>query len=560
MQELKFKLLCSRYWFIAIVVTVSFVGIFDHDLWTADEPRVAEIGREFLDEGASLAIPRLNGEPFMEKPPLYFWCVALSYKVFGGPSASAARIPSVLFGLGTLAYTFLLGRRMFGSNAAIWSCMILALSAEFLAISHKSLVDPSLVFFVTGAVYWLYSGLNSEDWKKNIHYMICYIFVTGAFFAKGFLGIAFPALLFMCWILWTRDWREINRARLWIGLPIVGTSISIWLWFLWKEGSWEYISTFMIHNNLQRFAPGNGDARGHVRPFYYYLINIWMSFAPWSILMPAVFFFTCRKEFQDKNRLFLVLWFFSGLLMLSLAGTKRTIYLVPLLPPIAMLTGSWFNEVESRVVNGKVIKISQWSILCACGICIIVLAGVAFKLELMNNLISLSLILLLAGGYVFIFNSFIKHKVIKLYGLPMLLSLVYVSLVLVFVPYINERKSFYSFCSKLGEIPAVKERNIYAFQPDETTTALVPFYTGNYIRCVNSFREARMLRNNNDDVLLIVLDKHKSQGSSKILRDIYPEVLISEHQGERRYLKLLSNKNGNKNRQKYFSTALDAGH
>ena len=171
-------------------------------------------------------------------------------------------------------------------------------------------------------------------------------------------------------------------------------------------------------------------------------------------------------------------------------------------------------------------------------------------MELMKNLMFLSLIPLLVGGYVFIFHLFIKYKVIKLYGLPLLISLVYVALVLVFVPYINERKSFNAFCSRLSEIPAVKERNIYAFQPDETTMAIVPFYTGNYIRCVNSLGEAGMLRNNNDDVLLIVLDKHKTQGKSKILRDIYPEVLISEHQGERRYLKLLSSRKGNKNRQK----------
>ena len=157
---MRIKLLYSKYWFVAVILVVSFVGIFDHDLWTADEPRVAEIGREFLDEGASLAVPRLNGEAFMENPPLYFWCVALSYKIFGGPSASAARIPSVLFGLGTLVFAYLLAGRMYGRQTALWSCMVLSLSAEFFYIHHKALVDTSLVFFATGTVYLLYLVRN----------------------------------------------------------------------------------------------------------------------------------------------------------------------------------------------------------------------------------------------------------------------------------------------------------------------------------------------------------------------------------------------------------------
>ena len=167
-----------------MILALSFVGIFDHDLWPSDEPRVAEIGREFLDEGASLAVPRLNGKPFLEKPPLYFWCVALSYKVFGGLSASAARLPSVFFGLGTLLFTYLLARKMYGRNSALWSCMVLALSAEFFSITHKSLVDSSLVFFVTGTVYWLYLALTAEKDTKGILYAVCYIFATGAFFSK----------------------------------------------------------------------------------------------------------------------------------------------------------------------------------------------------------------------------------------------------------------------------------------------------------------------------------------------------------------------------------------
>jgi len=541
-QDMNFKILVSRYWFVAIILAVSFVGIFDHDLWTADEPRVAEIAREFFDEGSSLAVPRLNGDVFMEKPPLYFWCVALSYKIFGGHSASAARIPSVLFGLGTLAYTFLLCRRMFGRNAAIWSCMILSLSAEFFYIHHKSIVDTALVFFVTGAVYWLYRALTAESEKSGGYYTICYLFASGAFFAKGFLGIAFPAFLFLCWIFWRKDWQEIKRARLWIGLIIVGTGISLWFWFLWKEGSWEYISTFLIHNNLQRIVPGVGAqySGGHVKPFYYYLNVFWRAFAPWSILVPAVFFYAFRKGFQDKNRLFLVLWFASGLLMLSLAGTKRTIYLVPLLPSISILTGAWLNDVESRSISGRFTMISQLIILCVSGIGIIVLVGLAFKCELIHSYPFMLSILILVFSYVLLCRSFIKNRVFGLCGLPLLISMIYVSYLLVFIPYINEMNSFKPLCSKLGEILTVKERALYAFQPEETTRAVVPFYTGRKLIPVEDLEAVKSLRTS-DNALMLVLDKHKDMRNYNSLKTFFPDIILSGVVGKKRNFKLLSN-------------------
>jgi 4-amino-4-deoxy-L-arabinose transferase-like glycosyltransferase len=420
--------------------------------------------------------------------------------------------------------------------------MVLAASAEFFYIYHKSLVDTSLVFFVTGTIYWLYLALAAERGKNSGYYTICYIFATGAFFAKGLIGLAFPALLFICWIFWRKDWQEIRRARLWVGFLIVGSCISLWFWFLWKEGSCEYISTFLVHNNFQRIIPGvgSGYSGGHVKPFYYYLFKFWRAFAPWSILVPAVFFYTCRKEFWDKNRFFLVLWFCSGLLMLSLAGTKRTIYLVPLIPAISILTGSWLNDVESRLINGRFARISQWLILCVCGVLVLALPCVIFKLALFKTVPFVLLMPVVAIVYIFVFSSFVKNRVIKLCGLPVLISLIYILSILVFVPHINKTNSFRPFCNKLDEIVAVKERALYAFQPEETTRAVVPFYTGRRLIPVNDLKDAKSLSKEND-ILMLVLDKHKDMRNYNSLKTNFPDVLLSGVVGKRRNFKLLSN-------------------
>ncbi|MDR4503526.1 MAG: glycosyltransferase family 39 protein [Candidatus Scalindua sp.] len=540
MNKLAFKFPDSQYWIATLILAVSCVGIFGHDLWPSDEPRVAEIGREFLDDGASLAVPRLGGEPFLEKPPLYFWCVALSYKAFGGHSAGAARLPSLFFSIGTLLFTYLLAGRMYGRNSALWSCVILVLSLEFFSIAHKSLVDSSLVFFVTGTIYWLHSALTAENDKKGVFYTLSYIFGTGAFYSKGFLGLAFPAMLFICWIVLTRDWSEIKRARLWSGILIVCAGIGIWFFALWKEGSWEYIITFLGHNNLQRVLPGATYTGGHEHPSYYYLVRYWRAFAPWSILTPAVIYHVYRKGSRDKNSLFLVLWFASGFLMLSLAGTKRPLYLVPLFPALSILTGAWFNDVETRVTQGRLVSISQWSVMCISFISIATAAIAAFKYDLHKSVAFIVLMPVILISFIALFHSFITHKCIKLSGLSIVMMPIYLSFVLVSYPYLNENRSLKPFCNELGQIAAIKEQPLYAFQPGEIERAMVPFYTGYYITPIQSLVEMKSMAGSKD-VLVLVLDERNSRPLYNSLKDIFPDVLVSGQSGKR-HMVLMTNK------------------
>jgi 4-amino-4-deoxy-L-arabinose transferase-like glycosyltransferase len=105
---------------VAVPLATTLIGISDHDLWEPDEPRAAELGREFLD-GGSWCVPTLNGAPFMEKPPLVYWTIAPSIKVFGVHDW-AARIPGVLFTWGTLLFTWLLAGRLYGRGMLRFSC------------------------------------------------------------------------------------------------------------------------------------------------------------------------------------------------------------------------------------------------------------------------------------------------------------------------------------------------------------------------------------------------------------------------------------------------------
>ena len=222
----------TRNLFIAIIILMPFVGIFDHDLWGPDEPRVAETGREFLDAGNSLAAPRLNREPFLEQPPLYYWTLALSYKFFGGHNDVTARIPSIFFSLLTLAATYLFVKKLYGTDLAIRSLVVLSLLAVFYSAGHECITDSSLVFFVTLSMYFLHTALQSEGRKKLSFYILYYVAAAAAVMSKGFVGLAFSVAFFVSWIAWTRDWKEILRAQPWLGAVIVGAVVGIWIYFL----------------------------------------------------------------------------------------------------------------------------------------------------------------------------------------------------------------------------------------------------------------------------------------------------------------------------------------
>ncbi len=130
-----------------VAAAVSFAGIGSHSLWTPDEPRDAAIGKAMWASG-DLVVPRLDGRPFLEKPPLAWWAQAAAFRALG-VSDAAARVPSALFGTLTLLVTWWLGRRLGGVRAGWLAAGALASTAQYGEDMRRAIVDPPLVLMVT---------------------------------------------------------------------------------------------------------------------------------------------------------------------------------------------------------------------------------------------------------------------------------------------------------------------------------------------------------------------------------------------------------------------------
>ncbi|HEV3027090.1 MAG TPA: glycosyltransferase family 39 protein [Planctomycetota bacterium] len=341
----------------AIVVPLLLLGIFDHELWTPDEPRAAELSREFLEPGHSWAVPTLNGEPFLEKPPLVYWASAASMKTFG-VSAAAARLPCLLFGIGTLVFTGLLGRSLYGEETGRGALLILSTTAGFLLVSHHLESVSGLVCFCAGAAYFLHRALaGSPRWYVAFHACL-----LGAFFSKGPIALVFLGLLLATWVAWTGSWKTLQAWPLWGGLPILIVPVGLWLWVISRDPRQDLLHIYLADNQLGRFW-GTAVHLGHRQPYYYYAIQFPAQSAPWIlaflILLPRL-----RGQLKTPEAKYLLSWLLPGLLFLTASATKRGIYAIPLLPPLAILTarglvdlgkGAWIPRLSGALTAALVV-------------------------------------------------------------------------------------------------------------------------------------------------------------------------------------------------------------
>jgi 4-amino-4-deoxy-L-arabinose transferase-like glycosyltransferase len=115
-----------------------------------DEGRYAQIPKEML-HGGSWVVPTLQGEPYLDKPPLMYWLVALSYSAFGASAESARLVPALCVHL-TILLMYLIGRRSVGERAAFWAAVLLSVAPGYVCVARLILLDGLLTRCDTASV------------------------------------------------------------------------------------------------------------------------------------------------------------------------------------------------------------------------------------------------------------------------------------------------------------------------------------------------------------------------------------------------------------------------
>jgi 4-amino-4-deoxy-L-arabinose transferase-like glycosyltransferase len=531
MTYLKTETLKHLILLFIIVIPLFSLGLSNHGLWSADEPRVAEIGREMAVTG-NWAVPTLNQRPFLEEPPLYYASLALTFKALG-VSDKVARIPSALFAFGAVLVAFSMANLLFGPRVALLSGLILATTGEYFRVAHWVIVDGALTFFVMGALYsFIKAYLTETNRKKLLFYSLFYVACTLAFYTKGFIGIVIPGLSVLTFLVIERNFREIIKMRLWLGVLIFLVMTLPWFIALWQQGGTEHLKVFLLHNHLQRFFPSgfagtiSGAASGHHHPFYYYITEFPGGFLPWSLLIIPVLFHAFSKSgksdvanvLSEKGTLFMKCWFFAGIIFLSIASTKRVLYLMPIFAPIAILTAAYIDStLKSPQSLTKIGKIFTWVFTIVLLFIGLSLTPVYFYIKKIYPMeVSETLLIQIIVLSVFMIAlsiaaiRYFQQRNLKKYWISMNVSIVLALLfaVTVVMPVMDIHKSFVPFCLQIATIVPAGE-HLYAYQPDETLRGAVPFYTGRYVIEIEKLASVEMMLQKEEPFHIIIRDRRE---------------------------------------------------
>jgi 4-amino-4-deoxy-L-arabinose transferase-like glycosyltransferase len=344
---------------IALLLVFCFVLYFlnlgQWDLWNPDEPRYAQVAREMVN-GGDWILMHFNGKIYGDKPPLFFWMIALSSYLWGGFTSFSARFPSAFFGTLTVLLTFLIGKGLYSSRMGFLSGFVLATSLEFTYLSTRANIDTTLTFFTTASLlcffqWYLWSKEEKSRNKKikDLSIYGLYIGMALATLAKGPVGFILPLFVSLIYLIVQRDWKGIRGMRILTGMLLfVAIVLSWYLPAVFSAGK-AYLQETLFKHTVDAYVKG----WTHVRPIYYYLYNFPVDFLPWVFFLPATIVYGYSREMMEKRRefFFLLIWFAVIFLFFSLSKGKRAIYLLPLYPAASLMVGKLWDDFISNPMD-----------------------------------------------------------------------------------------------------------------------------------------------------------------------------------------------------------------
>jgi len=294
-------------------------------------------------------IPRLNGEDFLEYPPLGYWPIALTLSMSENPLDFLAFIPIVFFGAGTVLITYLIGKKLAGDRIGLMAGFLLSTMPGFISYHRHCRVDPVLLFFITLSLYGFASVYQIS--KRNVPFFaVFYLAMAGAFLSKGVIGAAIPLGTAVLFLIIRKDLTAIKKLLLRPGILFFLLPVLLWIGSVWWFEGPDIIKE-VIRQSLWRFVSPSAD---HAKPFYYYFTRVFLAPMPWTFLLIVLLWLrwgpTRSREPLPHSTLlrFALVWFLIVFIGLSLASAKRTLYLGPIYPSFVLVGAIGWDRIREK--------------------------------------------------------------------------------------------------------------------------------------------------------------------------------------------------------------------
>jgi 4-amino-4-deoxy-L-arabinose transferase-like glycosyltransferase len=354
----------ARFGWVVLILVTLYVCYFSHlgaiGFVGPDEPRYAWIARDMMETG-DWVTPRLYGKPWFEKPPLFYWGAALTFKLLG-VSEAAARLPSAISALlATLALAWL-ALRLYSAETARWLLLLLPTTVGMIGFSHAAATDMPFSGMLTIAMVAaaVVVGLVPQSAALSSSFAS---FTPSTFFASVlfgfFLGLAVlakgPAGIVLCggtvffWALFTKRWRD--AVRLLHPAGIVTFCVTALPWYvLCARRNPDFLRVFIIEHNFKRYLTPEFQ---HIQPFWFYIPILMLAFLPWTLMFAFPLVELVRRRKSDSSisvaDSFFSCWAIFTLVFFSSSQSKLPGYILPAVPPLAFLLAQ-SNSLRFRKV------------------------------------------------------------------------------------------------------------------------------------------------------------------------------------------------------------------
>jgi len=310
---------------------------------TGSDARYVEAAREMV-ESRDVVEPHLAHVPYFEKPILAYWLAAAAQACFGS-SPLAARLPSILATVGSVAMTYLIGRELRGRRFGLAGAGVFATCAIVPITASVLLTDEPLAFFHALATF---AYLRHERAPRSAWVWLAWAALGLGTLAKGPVALVLAATSLVAWLAVNRRLADLRFLRPISGLAVVA-AINVPWWMLVWERDPRFVDFFFIHLNLAAFFEHGVN---HPQGPWYYFATLPLSVFPWTLiavvaigiatwreLLPAARAAVARRPAPpaDHARLFLVCMVVPPLLFLTASTSKLWYYVLPLCPAIALL-------------------------------------------------------------------------------------------------------------------------------------------------------------------------------------------------------------------------------
>ena len=323
-----------------------FAGLGSLPLLEPDEGRNAEVAREMLASGDWIT-PHYDGLPYLDKPIVFFWLVASSFK-FAGLHEWSARAPSALMGLCLLLLSWFLARRMFGDSTAVRAGVIIATAPLVMVFSRLVIFDMTLAFLVTLAMASFWFAEASEFRRPGLD-VLMFLAMGLATITKGPVGFLLPLLSLTAYQALRGKLRELKRLRWGLGCAVLVATVLPWFIYISIRYP-DFPRYALLDESLARFSGGFVHRKGSL--LYYFPVFL-AGFFPWSIFL-LLAGWSRHKRWREirlgsfRPNLFLLTWSAVTFAFFSLSRSQLPGYFLPAIVPLGILMAKAWDDVGSN--------------------------------------------------------------------------------------------------------------------------------------------------------------------------------------------------------------------